>query len=190
MFLREKMFCHGKMSRGDLNLEFQLDVLLDSLSSSVSDYERQSDRGSKPIQDSILHSLEKWGVDTQFKFQPVGEKGQANFELDFLRTFNGTKGRAFLGGELAFDNRQAIFTNVVKVDLALQRLREASESSVAMSVLVTFCQNSRTLGNWDSSVATFEEYSKQLEWGLERYLTSPFLLIGLEHDEGPNLESD
>jgi hypothetical protein len=137
-----------------------------------------------------LRSLENWGADKQFEFQPVHEKGQANFELDFLRSFNGNVSRAFLGGELAFDNRQAIFTNVVKVDLALQRLREASESNMTMSVLVTFCQDSRSLGNWDGSVATFEEYSQQLEWGLERYLTSPLLLVGLVQDEELGVEGD
>ncbi len=184
MLLRERFFGLGSVSRGDINVNFQLEGFSKVLTHSVTTYLAQSDRSSKQLQDFITASLEQWGAETSFNFQPVKEKKQANFTLDFMKSLHASDVRTFFGGDLAFDNRQAIFTNVIKVDLALARLQEASESSRAMSVLVTFCSDSRNLGDWDGSVATYEEYSQQLDWGLERYLTNPLLLLGLSSLDG------
>jgi hypothetical protein len=184
MLVRERLFGFGHESGTDIYANFQVDDFLNVLKISVSSYATQSDRSSKQIQDFISASLEQWGAETSFNFQPVREKSQANFTLDFMKEIHSSSARMFLGGELAFDNRQAIFTNVIKVDLALTRLREASEVSRTMSVLVTFCGDSRRLGNWDGSVATFEEYCQQLDWGLDRYLTGPLLLVGLSKQDG------
>lgn len=158
---------------------FEVEPLLSAIRKGVESYQLGIVRGSKNLQDSISLSLDDEGVNLSFKFQPFGMKSQANYQLDFVHSKNKDGLALHIGGELAFDNRQVIFTNVIKVDLAMKRLRDASIESDSLAVLVTFCSESRGLAGWDGSVATFEEYSQQLEWGLESYLTGPLLLVGL-----------
>lgn len=158
---------------------FEVETLLSAIRKGVESYELGIVRGSKNLQDSICLSLDDVGVNLNFKFQPFGMKSQANYQLDFVHSKNNDGLALHIGGELAFDNRQVIFTNVIKVDLAMKRLRDASIESDSLAVLVTFCSESRGLAGWDSSVATFEEYTQQLEWGLEGYLTGPLLLLGI-----------
>ncbi len=145
----------------------------------IFDYEAQELRSSKQIQEQIQARLSQWGAEQNFRFQPVSEKPQANYELDFLKKINFFEGGVVVGGEMAFDNRQVIPTNLLKVDLGLKRVREASRYQSSLAVLVTFCEETRALGSWDSSVATYEEYDKQLDWGLESYLTGPLVLLGI-----------
>lgn len=158
---------------------FEVDHLIGAIRKGVERYELNQLRGSKHLQDSISSSLDDVGVNLNFKFQPFRMKSQANYQLDFVQSKNLDGLFVHIGGELAFDNRQVIFTNVIKVDLAMKRLRDASMESNSLAVLVTFCSDSRGLADWDGSVATFEEYAQQLEWGLESYLTGPLMLLGL-----------
>ena len=158
---------------------FEVDFFLDAIRDGVETYQVNQLRGSKNLQASICSSLDDVGVNLNFKFHPFRMKSQANYQLDFVHSRNLNGHSIHMGGELAFDNRQVIFTNVIKVDLAMKRLRDASMDSNSLAVLVTFCSDSRGLADWDGSVATFEEYAQQLEWGLDNYLTGPLLLLGL-----------
>lgn len=182
--MRKRYFGTVPLGSTELNYVFQVDEFLSLVKQAIEKYESQTTRGSKQLQNSIQEFLENAGVNLGFKFQPITEKTQANYELDFLRTQKTNGMSLYLGGELAFDNRQVIFTNVIKADLAMKRLREASHESLSLSVLISFCADSRSLASWDGSVATFEEYAQQLEWGLEAYLTGPLLLLGLRTTKG------
>lgn len=178
--IHERFFsCSGGDAQLSGESEAHVHEIRQILEASVEAYEIGEQRGSKALQDQIRKALDAWGAESRFAFQPVLEKPQANFELDFVKSTTMLDQKFFCGGELAFDNRQVLPTNVIKVDLAMSRLREATRQSSSLSVLITFCNDSRKFGDWDSSVATYEEYEQQLDWGIRRYLTGPLMLLGM-----------
>ena len=88
------------------------------------------------------------------------ELSLANFIVDFQKIFPSSscdlKHQIVL--ELAFDNRQSIGTNFLKVDFA-NRMFKTSPDRVSVSVLAVLKNSAKILGRWDGSAGTFDEYS-------------------------------
>ena len=184
MSVQKRYYGVSDTPQSKLDEIFLVNQFIDAIEAGVWLYMSKESRGSKSLQDAIDTALQDLGFDSNFRFQPVGTKHQANFELDFKKTHDSSGKIVHVGGELAFDNRQVIFTNVIKADLAMKRLRDASLDGRSLSIIVSFCSDSRGLASWDNSVATYEEYANQLEWGLDGYLTGPLLLLGLTQPTG------
>ena len=108
-----------------------------------------------------------------------GRSVPANFEVDFFRQSAAPDGLTHIAGEFAFDNRQAIGTNILKIDLCLRKLSFSSGEESTLAVLVTFTRDSRNLANWDNGVADFQDYEDYLSQGYARYLTHPLHLFGI-----------
>lgn len=103
-----------------------------------------------------------------------------NYVVDFVFDFDLTecpnKHRVVL--EVCFDNRQAIGTNLLKLDKAVVDF-ESRQGREAEAILI--CADRRTLdiGEWDSGVADEEEYQIALSQAYKSYLSAPMSLMVL-----------
>jgi hypothetical protein len=103
-----------------------------------------------------------------------------NYIVDFVFDFEmdtcPNKHRVVL--EVCFDNRQAIGTNLLKLDKAVSDF-VSKQGREAEAILV--CADRRTLdfGGWDSGVADEEEYQIALSQGYKSYLKAPISLMVL-----------
>ena len=88
------------------------------------------------------------------------ELSLANYIVDFQKIFShsGCDHKHQIVLELAFDNRQSIGTNFLKVDFA-NRMFKTSQERVSVSVLAVLKHSAKILGRWDGSSGTFDEYS-------------------------------
>lgn len=189
MYFHERVFGLNLGGIDEVSLERVSTEVRRLVSRALTEFAIVENPTSKLLQLAIKKELEIWGAEIDFRFQPVAEKAQANFEIDFLKRIEFAEHTLLVAGELAFDNRQALPTNILKVDLALRRIRAASSHDKTVSVLITFCDETRHFAAWDGSVASYEEYEKQLAWGWNLYLTAPLLVLGF-HSQATVGEGD
>jgi len=137
---------------------------------------------SSTLQTFLKTSMNAIGYGAKTPFVFFDDRAPANFEVDFFKQSNDIGTLTHVAGEFAFDNRQAIGTNVLKVDLCLNNLAFRSLGEVQMGALVTFCRDSRELASWDPGVGDFEDYVEFLKKGFGKYLTFPMHVFGIQRN--------
>jgi hypothetical protein len=101
-----------------------------------------------------------------------------NYVIDFI--FDGScsdcKKRHRLFVEVCFDNRQAIGTNILKLDSAASFFQDKT-SGVALSVIVCADRKALSTGGWDSGVGDEEEYQIALNTAYKKHLKTNISLL-------------
>lgn len=138
--------------------------------------------GSAALQHYLFAEFKSANFQAHAGFSGRQDYKQANFVIDVRGKVPGPEG-AQLVAEFCFDNRQAIPTNLVKTSLATVRFADALNTPFTFGFLLTFQASSRSICQWDSSVAEFEEYENQLNCGLDKFLLAPLFLVGFETSE-------
>lgn len=107
-----------------------------------------------------------------------------NYIVDYVYDFDlascPNKHRVVL--EVCFDNRQAIGTNLLKLDKAV---RDFTSKIGREAEAILICADRRTLeiGEWDSGVADEEEYQIALSQGYVSYLSASMSLMVLRANQ-------
>ncbi len=101
-----------------------------------------------------------------------------NYIVDFAKDSNlpGCTNRHRVLVEICFDNRQAIGTNVFKLDLAARSFHERTGGE-AVGVIICGDRKALKSGGWDPGVADEEEYLVALDTAYTNYLLSPISLL-------------
>lgn len=151
-----------------------------SLDSAVYKFRASGEKGSQSLQKYMKQELALPNLRLKADFSGDEVDSLANYRVDSHGWFeSSTQVDCQWVLEYAFDNRQAIPTNIIKCDLALKRFMPSLRSNLNLSFLVTFCEESRALCNWDNSVGSFEEYAYHLENGFDAYLNYPCTILGI-----------
>lgn len=150
-----------------------------SLELGTEEFLKSGGGNSSNLQTFLKTSMNAIGYGAKTPFVFFEDRAPANFEVDFFKQSNELGGLTHVAGEFAFDNRQAIGTNVLKVDLCLNNLAFRSSQDVQMGALVTFCRESRDVAAWDPGVGDFEDYVEFLTKGFAKYLTFPIHVFGI-----------
>ena len=156
------------------------EALATSLEVAVAAFKASGERGSQRLQNFMKKEVSMSNVRFKADFSGDEIDSLSNYRVDLHGwSESGSEVTSQWVLEFAFDNRQAIPTNVIKCDLALSRFKPSLKSENDFSFLVTFCEESRDLCNWDSSVGSFEEYVYSLENGYSDYLRYPCNVFGI-----------
>ena len=103
---------------------------------------------------------------------------RANYEVDFQLQFHcaecGLPHQISL--ELAFDNRQAIGSNLLKMDSANRSFDDIGHG-ICLSVIVVTTAMNRDAGKWDNAIAIDHDYSWALRKAYRRYFSTPIMLL-------------
>lgn len=118
-------------------------------------------KSSEVVYKAIDSLSEKYKFDKNFKISPLipNDLASQNFKIDFACRLKCETHQSshYIFIELAFDNRQVLGTNILKLEVA-QKILEKSSRPFTLGVLITVDKTScRKLG-WDGSIGTFEEY--------------------------------
>jgi len=110
--------------------------------------------------------------------QLPNEISLANYTIDYQLIFEyqDCDCKHQLVVEMCFDNRQAIGTNVLKVDFA-NRNFTASRDRVSAAVLVVLNSGAREAGRWDNGVGVQDEYSLALRRVYAHNVSTTILLL-------------
>jgi hypothetical protein len=140
--------------------------------------ERKS--GTQQIRDVVepRFAADEWSTKVLVTQDFPGGVLQANYEVDFQLQFfaEGCSLRHQVSLELAFDNRQAIGANLLKMDLANTYFVE-STGGLSISVIVVATASGRDLGHWDGAVGIDLDYSWALRNAYSRYFKTPIVLL-------------
>ena len=103
--------------------------------------------------------------------------GRTGFEVDFLKIFRETPcGQAHPAVmELAFDNRQAIGTNLLKLEVAAAGAQNTSQ--IGFGILVCPGDNILKVRGWDGAVGASSEYESAIRDGYSGILKSSKALL-------------
>lgn len=135
-------------------------------------------KASEFIRQSIERPLKTWSTKALFTsaFPPI--KAMSNYRIDYqvrnLEIEPNLKEQVTL--ELAFDNRQAVGTNLLKLESSARQFA-SDTGGTCMSVLIAPSQDLKDLGFWDNSVATAPEYSWAIRVAYKFLLISPLVLL-------------
>jgi len=160
----------------------EIETISNSLEFATEAFLKSGGGNSSNLQTFLKTSMNAIGYGAKTPFVFFEDRAPANFEVDFFRQSNEVGRLTHVAGEFAFDNRQAIGTNILKVDLCLNNLAFRSSQDVQMGALVTFCRESRDLAAWDPGVGDFEDYVEFLTKGFAKYLTFPMHVFGIRRN--------
>lgn len=133
--------------------------------------------GSSLVRNFIKSITEGWefGVLIERDF-PTERISSANAKIEFQKCIYDVGGKKlWMQLEVLGDNRQAIGTNLLKLNQA-NKFRQSSAGSIAIGI--AFEKSFRDL-HWDPGVATFEEYEYALRDSYRSYFDTPLLLLGI-----------
>lgn len=99
-----------------------------------------------------------------------------DFASDYQSEFCHDRHRVLL--EICFDNRQAVGTNIFKLETAARSFREKT-GGYAVGIIICGDRKSLTVGGWDAGVADEEEYQVALGTAYGDYLSSSISLLVL-----------
>jgi hypothetical protein len=80
--------------------------------------------------------------------------------------------------EICFDNRQAVGTNIFKLETSARNFRDKTRG-IAIGVIICADRKSLKSGGWDAGVADEEEYQVALSTAYKEYLSSSISLMVL-----------
>lgn len=99
-----------------------------------------------------------------------------DFSSDYQSEVCSERHRVLL--EICFDNRQAIGTNIFKLETAAKNFREKTGGD-AVGIIICGDRKSLKVGGWDAGVADEEEYQVALGTAYGDYLSSSISLLVL-----------
>lgn len=101
-----------------------------------------------------------------------------NYVVDFAKdsNFSDCTNRHRVLVEICFDNRQAIGTNIFKLESAARSFREKTGGE-AIGIMVCADRKILKIGGWDSGVADDEEYQVALDTAYASFLSSAISLL-------------
>ncbi len=125
-------------------------------------------------------------VDEQWNWKFLGLEAipsdlfNENYVVDLVsdKNFGSCTQRHRLLIELCFDNRQAIGTNIFKLQTAARQFEQRTGGK-AYCLIVCGERKALKSGLWDSGVGDEEEYQIAISTAYREYLTSPFSLLVL-----------
>lgn len=155
-------------------------ALSDSLEKGVAEFKASGEKGSRSLQNFLKREITMPNVRFKADFSGDEIDSLSNYSVDMHGWFESDRRVSSQWVlEFAFDNRQAIPTNIIKCDLALCRFKPSLKPESDFAFLVTFCEEARNLCNWDTSVGSYEEYAYSLENGYSEYLRNPCNVFGI-----------
>jgi hypothetical protein len=80
--------------------------------------------------------------------------------------------------EFGFDNRQAIGSNLLKLEMG-NRIFDSSADRVSLGILIALTPSSKIMGGWDSSTGEVDEYSLAIRRAYFGILKTSILLISI-----------
>ena len=158
----------------------QLDLLCESLELVNLVHPKHAVKTTEFIRQSLKEPLSSWSTKVLFTSALPPVRAASNYKIDYqLRSSNqDPKTKRLISLELVFDNRQAIGTNLLKLESAARQFA-LDTGGFSLSVIVAPSQQLKNRGFWDSSVATDAEYSWAVRNAYSSLLTSPLALISL-----------
>lgn len=104
----------------------------------------------------------------------------ANYKVDWqmIVTVDDCPDTHLISMELAFDNRQSIPANILKLEIASLEF-ETRPEHVALGILITASKAGKESGGWNSAVGPSEEYDFALARAYVKSLKTNFCLISI-----------
>ena len=137
-----------------------------------------STKATEFIRQSLVKSLKPWSTKVLATSVLPPNRASSNYRIDYQvrSTETGTDSKKLISLELVFDNRQAVGTNLLKLESSARQFVSDTKGT-CMSLIVAPSQNLKDLGFWDNSVATGPEYSWAIRKAYSFLLSHPLLLI-------------
>lgn len=105
----------------------------------------------------------------------TGARLTANFKVDLVTSLPKSGKRVAI--EMCFNNREAIGTNLLKLDMAISSRKSNDEGGLAVVVAPT--RELLNQGGWDKAYGDASEYWHLLKVGILQYLKADVLIIEL-----------
>jgi hypothetical protein len=120
----------------------------------------------------------KFPIDHDF---PRADLPTANYDLDWHLTFDCAHhaDKHAIALELAFDNRQAIGTNLLKLEAASSRFSK-SANRLHLGVLLTATKTALKNGGWDGGIASSEEYENAVLHCYDQVLKRSIMVMSIK----------
>ena len=140
----------------------------------------QLDAGTKTteyIRQNLDKCLKSWATKALFTSVLPPNRATSNYKIDYQsRNRDASNAKNLVSLELVFDNRQAIGTNLLKLESSARQF-VFDTGGTSLSLIVVPSQDLKNLGYWDKSVAIGPEYSWAIRKAYNFLLTSPLVLI-------------
>lgn len=138
-----------------------------------------------PASQWLKNKLDPWFVENKWTGKqlisrrfPSGVLPSANYTMDWQTgdSCQVDKGLHSYSFEYCFDNRQAIGTNLLKMETVHLNSAQASNHT---GILLTGTTQALRLGGWDNGIASCEEYLNAIKYVYERSLSSNIVILSL-----------
>jgi hypothetical protein len=135
------------------------------------------DKTTEFIRKSLDFPLRSWHTKVIYTPDLPPIKANANYTIDYqLRNMQVSSRNELVSIELAFDNRQTIGTNLLKLESASRKFRDDT-GGVCISFLMAPADSLKTKGYWNGAVASASEYSWAIRKAYAFCLQSPLVLL-------------
>jgi hypothetical protein len=137
-----------------------------------------STKATEYIRQSLVKPLKPWSTKVLATSVLPPNRASSNYRIDYQvrSTEAGTDSKKLISLELVFDNRQAVGTNLLKLESSARQF-VSDTKGICMSLIVAPSQNLKDLGFWDNSVATGPEYSWAIRKAYSFLISHPLVLI-------------
>jgi hypothetical protein len=136
-----------------------------------------STKTTEYIRQNLDRHLHSWSTKVLFTSVLPPNRATSNYKIDYqLRNKDSSTATNLVSLELVFDNRQAIGTNLLKLETSARQF-VFDTGGTCLSLIVAPSQDLKDSGYWDDSVATGPEYSWAIRKAYNFLLTSPLVLI-------------
>lgn len=159
------------------------------ISKSVSNLNKYQFDGSRPPSEIVRRRIDdefrtrNWDLSVLVAPRFPQSIPRQNVTIDWCTTTrqSGCDSRHLLSIEICFDNRQAIGTNLLKMELA-NREFERSAPGETLGLLIVADRQTLRDGRWDNSAGSAEEYEVALTSAYSELITTPIGLLVLRFD--------
>jgi hypothetical protein len=128
-----------------------------------------------------LAKRNKWHKSVSINSKITNSDRKSNYfveyMLDFLCARCNQTHRVNL--ELCFDNRQAMAANIFKLEIANANFI-SKRNSKCIGLIVCLTEKAKSLGQWDNSVGTFDEYILAIETAYVSYINTKIGLLSID----------
>lgn len=145
-------------------------------------------KGARTATDELKAHLDPWFISNNWtrKFPidhafPRADLPSSNYDLDWLLAFECShhNERHAIALEYAFDNRQAIGTNLLKLETAANRFAK-DENRLHLGVVLTATKTALKNGGWDNGIASSEEYENAVLHCYDQVLKRSIMVMSIK----------
>jgi hypothetical protein len=135
-------------------------------------------KATELIRQSLVNPLKPWSTKVLVTSVLPPNRASSNYRIDYQarNTEESSSSKGLISLELAFDNRQAVGTNLLKLESSARQF-VSDTKGICMSLIVAPSQNLKEYGFWDNSVATGAEYSWAIRKAYSFLISHPLVLI-------------